>query len=95
MSEEQKEFGAPSIKASSSTKKNKISVWRVKKPVINKEKCVKCGTCYLLCPESAIRIDENGFPIIDYSVCKGCLICANECPVKCIKAIKENKEEDK
>jgi Pyruvate/2-oxoacid:ferredoxin oxidoreductase delta subunit len=24
-------------------------------------------------------------PEIDYEYCKGCSICANECPVKCIE----------
>jgi pyruvate ferredoxin oxidoreductase delta subunit len=35
--------------------------WRNNKPVWDKEKCVHCGICYLFCPDSAIRADEEGY----------------------------------
>jgi 2-oxoisovalerate ferredoxin oxidoreductase delta subunit len=39
----------------------------------------------LFCPDGAIRWKpEKGDIEFDYSFCKGCGICANECPTKAI-----------
>ena len=65
--------------------------WRVFKPVIDKEKCVACYRCYLVCPDGAIHQSEDGKFEIDYDYCKGCGICANECKVKVIEMVKEAK----
>ncbi len=59
--------------------------WRTFKPIRDKEKCTNCMICWIYCPDSAI-IPENGkIKEIDYNHCKGCGICAQVCPVKCIK----------
>jgi len=58
----------------------KTGSWRVFKPVVDKEKCSRCGLCELYCPDSAIDADFE----IDLEFCKGCGICANECPKKAI-----------
>ncbi len=71
--------------------KNKTGGWRTLKPVINKEKCIKCGRCWMFCPDNAIKIGKDGKPKIDYDYCKGCGICAAECPVKAIIMKKEEK----
>jgi pyruvate ferredoxin oxidoreductase delta subunit len=66
---------------------NKTGSWRSgKKPVRNKEKCIKCMRCWLFCPDNAIseNIETN------YDYCKGCGICAAECPVKCIDMVTED-----
>lgn len=43
--------------------------------------CNLCDNCYLFCPDVAIRKDDqSGQNIIDYDYCKGCGICAAECP---------------
>ena len=40
----------------------------------------------MYCPEGAIKWDEEkNLVSIDYDYCKGCGICANECPRKCIE----------
>ncbi|MEM2110953.1 MAG: 4Fe-4S binding protein [Candidatus Bathyarchaeia archaeon] len=70
-----------------SSKFNKTGSWRVLKPVINQEKCVKCGTCWLYCPEGAIL--RGQVFTINYDYCKGCGICAEECPAKVIAMVKE------
>ena len=58
--------------------------WRTYKPVVNLQKCIDCGLCWLYCPESVIDW-EKGYKIqIDYTYCKGCGICADVCPVKAI-----------
>jgi pyruvate ferredoxin oxidoreductase delta subunit len=49
--------------------------WRTVRPVIDFEKCVHCGQCYLYCPDGTISKDL----IIDYGFCKGCGICAKVC----------------
>ena len=70
-----------------SSVKNKTGGWRTKKPVRNEKKCIKCMKCWLFCPDMCI--DEN--IKTDYGYCKGCGICAEVCPVKCIKMVDEEK----
>ena len=56
--------------------------WAVDQPSIDYHKCIKCNICIMVCPEGAIKIDEDdeaNFPVIDYSVCKGCYVCRHEC----------------
>ncbi|MCW1296861.1 MAG: pyruvate synthase subunit PorD [Candidatus Parvarchaeota archaeon] len=74
-----------------STEKNKTGGWRDKKPVIDKSKCTKCGICWVFCPEGAIYRNEKGEFEINYDYCKGCLICAEECPIKVISITEEEK----
>ncbi len=65
--------------------------WRTFMPVVDDAKCVKCYICWKFCPEPAIFIREDGYVGIDYDYCKGCGICANECPTKAITMVKEEK----
>ncbi len=67
----------------------KTGTWRVFRPVIDKEKCIKCWFCWIYCPDAAIA--KNEYPEVDYDYCKGCGICANECPVKAIEMRREEK----
>ena len=54
--------------------------WRTRKPVMDREKCVKCGICLMYCPVNSITKTVDGAFEISYSYCKGCGICAHECP---------------
>jgi len=65
-----------------------VASWRVYRPVVDGEKCVKCGLCAGYCPEAAITMGEEG-PVLDLRFCKGCGVCANECPAKAIAMEKE------
>ncbi|MDR2426852.1 MAG: 4Fe-4S binding protein [Endomicrobium sp.] len=70
--------------------------WRSERPVWNKDKCIHCLACWISCPDSSVKIapDEKKITVItgiDYDHCKGCGICAKECPVK-IKAITMEEE---
>ncbi|MEK6942410.1 MAG: 4Fe-4S dicluster-binding protein [archaeon] len=58
--------------------------WKSFMPIVTAEKCIKCGICQNMCPEG-IMGDPKSVPDIDYNYCKGCSICAIECPVKCIE----------
>lgn len=67
----------------------KTGTWRTLRPVINLDKCIvsvknahNCHLCWMYCPESTIS--RTIPPKIDYDYCKGCGICANECPHKAI-----------
>ncbi len=81
------EGGIPAIKAQEA-KRLKTGDWRVFKPIRN-DKCISCRLCWLLCPENAVRLDKEGKPYFDYEICKGCGICAKNCPVKAIEMVRD------
>lgn len=58
--------------------------WRSSKPTINLEKCINCFFCWMYCPDAAILVTDHKVSGIDYEHCKGCGVCAVECPPKCI-----------
>ena len=70
-------------KAGSSFEKN-VSGWRSNRPIWSNEKCIQCMRCWIFCPDSAIRIQDGKVAGIDYDHCKGCGICAEECPKKVV-----------
>jgi len=43
--------------------------------------CFHCGNCYMYCPDNAVKISPatGGFEF-DLDFCKGCGLCAKECP---------------
>jgi len=49
--------------------------------------CFHCDNCYSYCPDNAIIKHEDGTLEINYDYCKGCGICASECPCGAIKMI--------
>ena len=51
--------------------------------------CIRCGLCWLFCPDAAIERTEDGHFQTDVEYCKGCGICARECPVGCISMVTE------
>ena len=68
--------------------------WRVERPVIDYEKCTPakkqksiCHLCWLYCPDGVVTKEIE--PKIDLEYCKGCGICAEECPTKAIKMVEE------
>jgi len=68
--------------------------WRVLRSVIDYGKCTKCKTCWISCPDAAIKVEENGDVNINLKYCKGCGICASVCPVGAIARIPELDFED-
>jgi len=55
-------------------------------PVIDNEKCTKCGLCVDNCPYFALEIGENGVEVIK-DECFGCGLCESRCPVKAISGV--------
>ncbi len=56
--------------------------WRTERPIWSSEKCIHCLTCWMFCPDSSIKVEDGKVIGIDYDHCKGCGICARECPTK-------------
>ena len=67
--------------------------WRSRRPVHDKAKCTNCLICWIYCPDSAIIVEDGKVAGIDYAHCKGCGICARECPPK-IRAIEMKDESE-
>ena len=65
---------------------NKTGSWRVDRPVWDEQKCIHCLRCWVYCPDMSIFTSEGKVTGINYDYCKGCGICARECPEK-VKAI--------
>jgi Pyruvate/2-oxoacid:ferredoxin oxidoreductase delta subunit len=47
--------------------------------------CLACDNCWTLCPDVAVlktheTASDGSHYVFDYSYCKGCGLCAHECP---------------
>lgn len=67
----------------------RTGTWRTERPMLDPEKCAAvkqnklvCMQCWLYCPDGTIS--RTIPPQINYVYCKGCGICAEECPSKAI-----------
>ena len=72
------------------TEGNETGEWRSQRPILDSEKCNRCGICWMYCPDQAIRPRENSY-WISYEYCKGCGICARECPKGAILLVVEER----
>ncbi|MFO7618407.1 MAG: 4Fe-4S binding protein [Thermoplasmata archaeon] len=68
---------------------NRTGFWKTFKPVLDAEKCIKCGICWKFCPDVAVIMKPGELPSFDLEHCKGCGICAHECPKNAITMILE------
>jgi 2-oxoacid:acceptor oxidoreductase delta subunit (pyruvate/2-ketoisovalerate family) len=66
--------------------------WGTFKPVHDSEKCISCLLCWVMCPDSAILVEDGKIAGYDLMHCKGCGICAEICPKK-VQAITMVKKE--
>ena len=67
--------------------------WRTYRPIHDPDKCINCLRCWILCPDSAIQVQDGKVTGVDYKHCKGCGICAAECPDK-VKAFEMKMENE-
>ncbi len=63
--------------------------WRSRRPTYDFSKCIKCRLCQIYCPEGCIKETEEGYFEADLYHCKGCGICAKECPKDVITMVEE------
>jgi len=65
--------------------------WRASRPIIDLDSCTHCMFCWIFCPDGAIQVENSKVVGIDLKHCKGCGICAEECPKKVITMVDESK----
>ncbi len=81
----------------STTIVNKTGSWRTLRPKFIYDKCTACGICPRVCPEGIIYQTDITSAIgkkyyeCDLTYCKGCGLCAIECPFQAIEMEIEEK----
>lgn len=60
--------------------------------MIDKKKCISCGTCVAICPVGAISFGSDGKSVIDRTKCIRCGSCQASCPVEAIDLNKKVEE---
>ena len=63
--------------------------WRSQRPIFDSSKCIKCGICYIFCPEGCVEQNGEGYFEANLFYCKGCGICARECWTQAITMVEE------
>lgn len=56
--------------------------WRSERPIWIEENCIQCMFCWIYCPDSSVTTKDEKRGPFDLKHCKGCGICAFECPAK-------------
>jgi pyruvate ferredoxin oxidoreductase gamma subunit len=83
---------SPDVVAAATSELAKTGAWRTMRPEIDDARCKRCSwVCSTLCPDSAIRVDADRRPHIDYDHCKGCLVCVAVCPAHAISVRPERR----
>ena len=62
--------------------------WRTQRPIVDQGKCNICGLCVLFCPPQCM-VEDGDYFTANLEYCKGCGVCAKECPKKAITMIPE------
>ncbi|HEY5789030.1 MAG TPA: 2-oxoacid:acceptor oxidoreductase family protein [Gammaproteobacteria bacterium] len=82
---------APAIHAGGTSALVPTGLWRTQRPVVDYARCNRCWwVCSTFCPDSAISVNAERQPVIDYDHCKGCLVCVAQCPPHAISAVPEH-----
>lgn len=76
-----------------SAREYETGTWRSFHPETKEELCIACGLCWIFCPDACRVLKSRKEKIVgvppDYydfnpKYCKGCGICAQECPTSAI-----------
>ncbi len=67
----------------------KTGDWRIERPIWDESKCIHCLFCFIYCPDSSIIVEDGKMKGINLDYCKGCGICARECPKDAITMKRE------
>ena len=57
-----------------------------KLPIIDLDRCDRCGACVAGCPENALVMTENGLVFAQPLTCTYCTDCEGLCPLGAIRA---------
>ncbi|MGE5553484.1 MAG: 4Fe-4S dicluster domain-containing protein [Betaproteobacteria bacterium] len=73
--------------------------WGVVRPEWHEQYCIQCLFCWVGCPDNAVEVESGKVVGFDYAHCKGCGVCAHQCPGKVVegerrKAIEMKAEAD-
>lgn len=77
-----KSFPIGNILPAATSQKFKTGSWATAVPVWNSETCIHCLTCWAVCPDDCWQTKDQKNTGVDLTYCKGCGICAAECPTK-------------
>jgi len=66
--------------------------WRSMRPFRDDAKCTQCLLCWVFCPDTSVLVADEKVYDFDLEHCKGCGICAKECPVDAIDMVPESCE---
>jgi dihydroorotate dehydrogenase (fumarate) len=54
-------------------------------PIVDNDKCTRCGLCTRLCPQMALTLEDE--IMLDKEKCINCGLCQSKCPVEAIKGV--------
>ncbi len=66
--------------------------WRSERPYRDDDKCTQCLLCWVFCPDTSVMVKDEKVYDFDLDHCKGCGICAHECPADAIEMVPEGCE---
>ncbi len=54
-------------------------------PVVDEDKCIRCGVCESLCRYEGIKVGEAEAAEVIAALCRGCGLCVASCPAKALQ----------